>query len=83
MDKKLSRTPQINVEKCVSNVGGQRFNLVLIAAQKLREMRSQHYRQDKSTPVPTINDALIEIQSGNVDPIEYIAKVGEKKKQRR
>ena len=72
-----SRSPQIDTEACVANAGGQRFNLVLIAAQRLRELRKQH--QNTPERVVTPIDALLEIQEGKVNPNEYLAKVGEKK----
>jgi DNA-directed RNA polymerase subunit K/omega len=64
--KKLSRGPSINTEKCIENVGGNRFNLVLIAAARARELA----RQDLNSPVT----ALLEIQEGRIGK-EYLKKV--------
>ena len=76
MDKKLSRAPLVNVEKCVKHAGNQ-FDLVLIGAQRVREMRNSQRNKEKAPP--GVIDALLEIQDGKVDPKEYLAKVGSKK----
>lgn len=73
MDKKLSRAPLVNVEKCSKFAGGQ-FDLVLIGSQRVREMRKSHRNKEK-TP-PGVIDALLEIQEGKIDPVEYLARVG-------
>ena len=67
-----SRGPEIDTELCTRRVGNARFNLVIIAAERLREMRRQNKHSDKYiTPV----EALLDIQEGNVDPQEYLEKV--------
>jgi DNA-directed RNA polymerase omega subunit len=38
MTKKLERTMN-DIEKCVKNVGGSRFDLVLIASTRVRELK--------------------------------------------
>jgi DNA-directed RNA polymerase omega subunit len=45
--KVLSRGPSIDTEKCVENVGGNRFDLVLIATERAREIKRQHQESDK------------------------------------
>jgi len=79
MSKKLSRAPQVNVQKCVENTGSQ-FDLVLIASHRVREMRRAQ-RNKAETPKGVI-DALLEIQEGKVDAQEYLDKVGKRKTQR-
>lgn len=80
MTKKLSRALEINVEQCVKHSGNQ-FDLVLIGAQRARELRNSH--RNKETAPPGVVDALLEIQAGKIDPKEYLAKVGQKKTQKR
>jgi hypothetical protein len=67
-----SRGPGIDTEACVRQAGGGRYDLVLIGAQRLRELKRQHRESGRYvTPV----DALIEIQAGQVNLADYLAKV--------
>lgn len=66
-----SRSPEIDTEQCVNAAGG-RYDLVLIAAQRLRELKRQHKESGRYT---TAIDALKDIESGLVDLSEYIAKI--------
>jgi DNA-directed RNA polymerase subunit K/omega len=67
-----SRSPVINTEQCVREAGGGRYDLVLIAAQRLRELKRQHREDNKYV---TAIDALLEIQNGQVNLADYLAKV--------
>ena len=73
----LSRGPGIDTEKCVENVGMSRFDLVLIASERAREIKRQHRDNPYAAfgQVHTIVTALEEIQAGTVDPITYLKKV--------
>jgi DNA-directed RNA polymerase omega subunit len=71
----LSRGPGIDTEKCVANVGGSRFDLVLIAAARSREIKRQHASSDKREHVHSIITALAEIQEGKVNGVDYLRKV--------
>lgn len=71
----LSRGPQIDTEKCVRNVGMGRFDLVLIAAQRAREIRRHNKESSQYEHTHSIVTALLEIQEGGIDPIEYLRKV--------
>ena len=73
MTSKLSNGPSINTELCVEQVGGNKYNLVLIAAQRAREIARQHRNDAKFVKGPV--DALLEIQEGKVDPLTYLQKV--------
>ena len=77
-DKKLSRGPGIDTELCVKQAGGNRFNLVLIAGERLRELRRQNKHND--TKYITAVDALEDVQSGKVDSDEYLGKIEDRKK---
>jgi hypothetical protein len=69
----LSRGPEIDMEQCVRQAGGGRYDMVLIGAQRLRELKRIH-RED-TTRYVTCVDALREIQAGQVDLADYLAKV--------
>jgi hypothetical protein len=68
-----SRGPEIDMEKCVQQAGGGRYDMVLIGAQRLRELKRIH-RED-TTKYMTAVDALAEIQAGQVNLADYLAKV--------
>ena len=67
-----SRCADIDTDKCVENAGANRFDLVLIASQRTRELKRQHKESGKH--VGSI-DALLEIQDGKLDPKKYLAKL--------
>jgi hypothetical protein len=66
-----SRSSQIDTERCVDHCGG-RYDLVIAGAQRLREMKRR--ARETNTYVTPI-DALLEVQSGNFNVIDYMAKV--------
>jgi DNA-directed RNA polymerase omega subunit len=72
--KTLSRGPSLNLDKCVENAGGNRFNLVLIATARAREIRRQHSTSDKREHVHSTVTALLEIQEGKIGR-EYLKRV--------
>jgi DNA-directed RNA polymerase omega subunit len=63
------------MEKCVEAVGGNRFNLVLIASERARVIRRQNKESVTREHVYSIVTALDDIQRGTVDPATYLAKV--------
>ena len=68
----LSRGPQIDTELCTRQVGDGRFNLVIVASERLRELRRQNKDSNKYiTPV----DALLDVQAGKINADEYLAKI--------
>jgi hypothetical protein len=69
----LSRGPEIDMEQCVRQSGGGRYDMVLIGAQRLRELKRVH-REDVNRYVTCV-DALKEIQAGQVNLEDYLAKV--------
>jgi DNA-directed RNA polymerase subunit K/omega len=66
-----SRSGEIDTEKCVINAGG-RYDLVIAAAQRLREMK-RRARETNSFVTPI--DALKEVESGTFNITDYLAKV--------
>jgi DNA-directed RNA polymerase subunit omega len=70
---KTQFSPQnIDTDKCVEMVGN-RFDLVLIAAARVRELRRGHTKQVSGVNTPTIT-ALQEIETGLVGR-EYLKKI--------
>jgi len=67
-----SRTSQIDTERCVENAGG-RYDMVIAVSQRLRELKRRS-RENSSVYVTPI-DALLEMQAGQIDMINYMAKV--------
>jgi DNA-directed RNA polymerase omega subunit len=66
-----SRSTQIDTERCVKHAGG-RYDLVIAAAQRLREMKR---RARETNQFVTPIDALLEAQSGHLNMMDYLAKV--------
>jgi DNA-directed RNA polymerase subunit K/omega len=73
-DRKLSRSTQLNNDLCVEKSGGNRFDLVLIASARSRELSSRN-RQEGQLEYRNSNlTALLEIQEGKIGK-EYLKKV--------
>ena len=68
-----SRSSSVDVEKCVAQVGGGRYNMILIASQRLRELKyaARNTPERYVTPI----DALKDIENGLVDGQEYLARL--------
>ena len=73
-NKSLSRGPEIDTEKCVENVGGNRFDLVLIASARARELSRRHKAAELETQINAPVGALLDVQSGAVGR-EYLKKI--------
>jgi DNA-directed RNA polymerase subunit K/omega len=66
-----SRSTEIDTELCVRQAGG-RYDLVIAAAQRLREMKRR--ARETNAYVTTI-DALKEVESGTFNITDYLIKV--------
>ena len=66
-----SRSGEIDMERCVDLAGG-RYDLVIAAAQRLREMK-RRARETNSFCTPI--DALKEVESGTFSMVDYLIKV--------
>jgi DNA-directed RNA polymerase omega subunit len=66
-----SRSTQIDTELCVEHAGG-RYDLVIAAAQRLREMKR---RARETNQFVTPIDALLEAQAGQLNMMDYLVKV--------
>ena len=69
-----SRHLQLDLEKCVRNVDNLRYDMVLVGAERLRELKKQHRHGKHQTTI----DALLEIQNGEVDFEAYLIKMDTK-----
>lgn len=72
--KTLSRGTEIDIQKCVSNCGGGRFAMVILAAARAREIHRQNKESDKREHIFPIVTALLEIQDGTLT-MDYMKKV--------
>jgi DNA-directed RNA polymerase omega subunit len=70
-----SRGPELDNQKLVLNCNDFRYDLVLIAAARAREIRRQNKGSEKYEHNFPIVTALLEIQEGLVDPRKYLLKV--------
>ena len=69
-----SRGTELDMQKCVENAGSNRFNLVLIASTRAREiLRNSISSRDAQYTNPVVT-ALEEVQSGKIGP-EYLQKI--------
>jgi DNA-directed RNA polymerase omega subunit len=68
------RSAMLDTEKCVENAGGNRFELVLMASARAREIRRQQASSQKFEHTHTPVTALIEFQEGKLDR-SYFRKV--------
>ena len=62
MSQLPSRTPEIDIDECAEKIGGK-MNMILIAAQRARDIRN---KTRKSTDMPHMNyatEALLDIQN--------------------
>jgi len=66
----LSRGPQIDIQKCTKIVGGNKFSLVLVAAQRSRDLR----RQNPNTQHNFAVDALLDLQAESLNTEELLEK---------
>ena len=69
----LSRGPEVDTDLCVA-VAGNRYNLVLIAAHRAREIKRQHKDSMKREHVYSNITALLDVQSGKVG-LEYLKRI--------
>jgi DNA-directed RNA polymerase subunit K/omega len=72
----ISRTSLVDNDLCVANIGN-RFDMVVVAAQRVRELRKMHA---KSGNIFGPIDALLDIQAGKINRDEYLEKFKNSKK---
>jgi DNA-directed RNA polymerase omega subunit len=69
-----SRGPEIDTQRCVEQAGGNRFDLVLIATVRARELSRRHKAAGLTTQVNAPVSALLEIQEGKIGR-DYLRRV--------
>jgi DNA-directed RNA polymerase subunit K/omega len=57
-----SRTPELNIEKCVAQAGGNRYDMVLMAAARAREIAKATARNPEYVNASV--SSLLELQEG-------------------
>jgi DNA-directed RNA polymerase omega subunit len=60
----LSRGTAIDTDLCVQNAGGNRYDLVILAAARAKDIRRQHKESQKREHVFPNLTSLLEIQEG-------------------
>jgi len=70
--RKETRASQVDVERCIEKTGHGRFDLIIAASQRTRELKA---RARETNGFVTAVDALLEAQSGNLNMMDYLAKV--------
>ncbi len=75
MIRKLSssRGTELNTDLCVENIGN-RFDLVIVAAIRARELAKQHRKSESPVHINAPVTALFDIQEGRVGR-EYLKRV--------
>ena len=70
--RKETRATQVDIEKCIDKTGFGRFDLIVAASQRVRELKIR--ARESGTHVTAV-DALLEAQNGQLNVIDYMAKV--------
>jgi DNA-directed RNA polymerase subunit K/omega len=74
MNKTLSRGPSIDIEKCIANSGNNRFDLVIMAAARAKELARRHKNSESTEYTYTPITALLEFQEGKLGH-EYLKRI--------
>lgn len=61
-----SRTPQIDMEKCIKNTGSNKFDMILIAAGIAKKIRKANRGSLKHEHTHAAVTALLEIQNNKI-----------------
>jgi len=69
-----SRGSQIDTQRCVENSGHNRYNLILIAAARSREISRRNRFDENAAGVNAPVTALLEIQEGKIG-VDYLKRV--------
>jgi len=72
--RKASRGSQVDMEKVIRQSGHGRFDMVIQATQRAREIKQQNKHSTKEEHLHGPETALLEIESGKVDQ-DYALKV--------
>ena len=70
----VSRGTLLDNDKCVEQVGGNRFEMILIATIRAREIKRQHQSSEKYEHRHSNVTALLEVQEGKLSK-EYLKRI--------
>jgi hypothetical protein len=79
--KTPSRSDRIDILECLENFDGSRPEMILVAARRTREILAAR-RRNEVDPYVTPIDALIEIQAGKINPLDYITRLTPEEKRK-
>lgn len=74
MIRSQSRGTEVDLEQCVETSGGNRFDLVIMASARARELSQLNHHSERHEHRHTPVTALLDIQEGKVGR-EYLRKV--------
>jgi DNA-directed RNA polymerase subunit K/omega len=67
MDRlKQSRGAEIDTDLCVKNCNGNRYQLVIMASARAREIARQHRESENPAHIYPVVKALLEFQTGEI-----------------
>ena len=66
MSQLPSRTPEIDIDACAEKMGGK-MDLILIAAQRARDLRSKDLKGNRDVHKNFATEALLDIQNNVID----------------
>jgi DNA-directed RNA polymerase subunit K/omega len=66
MALKLSRGPQVDVERCQRIAGGNRYEMIAMAAAHARRLAKENTVD--ADPLPSAVTALLDVQQRGIDP---------------
>jgi DNA-directed RNA polymerase omega subunit len=72
--KTQSRSNQVDLEDCIDKVGGNRFDLILIASARAREITQNNHNSERIEHRHSPVSALLEIQEKKIGR-EYLRKL--------
>ena len=62
-----SRTPQIDMQKCIENSGTNKFEMILLAAARAKQIRKKNPDSLEHEHTHAAVTALLEIQNNKLD----------------
>jgi DNA-directed RNA polymerase subunit K/omega len=62
-----SRALDLDMQKCVEQSGGSRYDMIIMASARARELRHQHRSSQEHEYQHTVITALLEVQKNELD----------------
>jgi hypothetical protein len=73
--KYLTRGTEVDMEKCVANSGGNRYDMVLVASARGREIRRRNAHSSQVKHLHVAVTTLLEIQNKEISSEEYLLQI--------